>query len=351
MPLYDLLRPLLFRLDAERAHALALAALSRGWVRPPARPPDPALRVDLWGLSFPNPLGLAAGFDKGGSALDGSLALGFGFVEIGSVTPLPQPGNPPPRIFRLASEESIINRLGFNSEGHAAVAERLGRRRPNAIVGVNLGANRESADRVGDYVLGLSRFNDLASYLVVNVSSPNTPGLRDLQARRELGELAERLAAARSQLKARAPLLLKISPDLSDEELRAVADVATGGAFDGIIVSNTTTARPGVSSGFGTEPGGLSGRLLFPLATRMLARLHVMTGGRLPLVGTGGVDSADAAWEKVRAGASLVQLYSALVFKGPRLVADIVDGLSARLAREKAASLADIVGTGAGDWL
>lgn len=351
MSAYDLLRPLLFRLEPERAHALALAAVSRGWVRGRSLPPDPALGIDLWRLGFANPVGLAAGFDKNAAAPEGLLALGFGFIEIGSVTPLPQPGNPPPRIFRLQAEASIVNRLGFNSEGHDAVERRLRARRRRGIVGINLGANRDSRDRTGDYVLGLSRFNALASYLVVNVSSPNTPGLRELQARRELRELADRLGEARAKLDDPKPLLLKISPDLSDDELQAVAEIAAAGGFDGIIVSNTTLARPGARSPEAAETGGLSGRLLFPLATRALAKLHVLTGGRLPLIGTGGVDSAEAAWQKIRAGASLVQLYTALVYSGPRLVGDIIEGLSARLASAGIASLKDVVGTGAGDWL
>ena len=330
---FPLARPILHALDAETAHGLTIAAL-KALPRGAPGPSDPRLRVEAMGLSFPNPLGLAAGFDKNAEVPDQMLALGFGFTEIGTVTPLPQAGNPRPRLFRLAEDEAVINRMGFNNEGHAAALRRLSARRAAAgIVGVNIGANKDSADRIGDYVKGIEAFSQLASYFTVNVSSPNTPGLRALQSRAELEQLLARLNAARAGQARRPPMLLKIAPDLREDELEDIAAACAGGAVDGIIVSNTTLSREGLKSPRAGEQGGLSGRPLIALSTRQLARLHLMTGGRIALVGAGGVHDAASALLKIRAGASLVQLYSALVYHGPDLVSRILAGIAAELTR------------------
>ena len=353
--LFGLVRPLLHGLDPETAHRATIAGLKTGLLPGPGPLRARGLEQHLFGLDFPNPVGLAAGFDKNAEVPDAMLAQGFGFVEVGSVTPRPQAGNPRPRLFRLPEDEAVINRMGFNNEGAAAVKARLAARAGRGgIVGINIGANKDSADRIADYVAGVDVFNGLASYLVVNVSSPNTPGLRALQSAGELEHLLARVDAARQAAAARdgrrAPLLLKIAPDLGDDELADIAHVAIAGGIDGMIVSNTTITRPALRSGLAGEQGGLSGRPLFDLSTRQLARIHGLTGGRLPLIGAGGISSADDAWEKVRAGASLIQLYSALVYQGPGLVADIVAGLAAHLAESGHARLAAAVGTGAAEW-
>ena len=330
---FPLARPLLHALDAETAHGLTIAAL-KAMPCGATLPSDPRLRVEVFGLSFPNPLGLAAGFDKNAEVPDQMLALGFGFTEIGTVTPLPQAGNPRPRLFRLAEDEAVINRMGFNNEGHDAALRRLLARRGRAgIVGVNIGANKESADRIGDYVKGIEAFSSLASYFTVNISSPNTPGLRALQSRAELEQLLARLNAARAAAARRPPMLLKIAPDLREDELEDIAAACAGGAVDGIIVSNTTLSREGLTSPLAGEQGGLSGRPLLALSTRQLARLHLLTEGRITLVGAGGVHDAASALLKIRAGASLVQLYSALVYQGPALVSRILEGIVAEFTR------------------
>jgi dihydroorotate dehydrogenase len=349
--IYRALRPALFCLDPERSHALALAALSRGFLSARPVPADPALRIDVLGLTFPAPVGMAAGFDKNGIAVDGLFGLGFGFVEVGSTTPLAQAGNPRPRIFRLSADGAIINRLGFNNDGHDALLRSLLARRRTGIVGVNLGANKDSGDRIGDYVRGVERFHDVAQYLCINVSSPNTPGLRTLQSGEQLRELLDRVGMALSRLAIAPPVLLKISPDVEEKELEEIAAAALGGGIGGIIVSNTTITRPPLASSGGGEAGGLSGRPLFELSTRQLARLFAMTSGRVPLVGTGGIDSAAAAFEKIRAGASLVQLYTGLVYRGPGLVADILEGLSRNVRQAGLQSIRNVVGTGVSDWL
>jgi dihydroorotate dehydrogenase len=349
---YDRLRALLFKMPPESAHRLTIAALRSGLLsrKPPAT--APGIAIDLWGLSFPNPLGLAAGFDKNAEVADAALKFGFGFVEVGSITPLPQPGSPPPRLFRLVEDYALINRMGFNNEGQEKVLQRLrGRARAQGILGVNIGANRDSADPIGDYVQGLGAFNALASYLVVNISSPNTPGLRALQSRRHLQELLDRLNAARHGLAAPRPLLLKIAPDLADDEIADIAELALASAVDGLIVSNTTLSRQGLNSPLARETGGLSGAPLFELSTRVLARVYRATGGRLPLIGSGGVSSAETAWQKLRAGASLVQLYTGLVYEGPSLVPAILTGISERLLRSGKTSLREITGSGLADWL
>ncbi len=346
---YAFLGPLLRLLAPEAAHALTLRALAAGLG--PRRPAadDPILASRLWGLDFANPVGLAAGFDNDAGVMAASLALGFGFVEVGSVTPRPQPGNPRPRLFRLAEDEAVINRLGFNSAGAEAVARRLARYRrggaPPGPIGVNLGVNRDSRDRAADYARGAAALAGLADYLVVNVSSPNTPGLRALQGRDELAKL---LDAVRRALPPRAPpLLLKIAPDLTAEDKRDIAEAANAGAVDGLIVSNTTIARPqGLQGRRAGEAGGLSGRPLMALSTEVLADMYRLTQGRVPIVGTGGVASGRDAYAKVRAGASLVQLYTALVYRGPGLVARIKAELAALLRADGFERLEDAVGAG-----
>jgi dihydroorotate dehydrogenase len=348
--LMRLISPLVARLEPEAAHRLTIRALQWGLVRGPSEVPDPRLASRAFGLDFPNPIGLAAGADKNAEAPDGALALGLGFVEVGTVTPKPQTGNPRPRLFRLAEDRAIINRMGFNNEGHAAVLARLSARRGGGIIGVNIGANRDSADRIGDYVTGLAAFASVASYITVNVSSPNTPGLRDLQARSELERLVARLGETRAELARPVPLLVKIAPDLDRDALADIVEVCLAGGVDGIIVSNTTVSRPPLRSRFAGEAGGLSGRPLFDLSTRTLAATWRLVGGRIPLIGVGGIDSADAAWAKITAGASLVQLYTALAFEGPDLVTAIRHGLSRRLDEHKLSSIAEAVGTNAQAW-
>lgn len=343
---FPLARPLLHALDAERAHGLtlrALAMLPSFW---PAAP-DPRLAVSALGLRFPNPLGLAAGFDKNAQVPDAMLGLGFGFTEIGTVTPKPQAGNPRPRLFRLAEDEAVINRMGFNNEGHAAALRRLAARASRGgIVGVNIGANKDSEDRIGDYVEGIAAFSHLASYFTVNISSPNTPGLRALQSRADLDSLLARLNEARGRQAARPPMLLKIAPDLRDDELEDIALSCGNGRVDGIIVSNTTLGREGLRSRLAGEQGGLSGKPLFQLSTRQLAKLYVLTKGAIPLIGAGGIHDAPTAVAKIRAGASLLQVYSALVYKGPALVDEILDGILAELSRRNI-GLTDLTGSDA----
>ncbi|WP_062112346.1 quinone-dependent dihydroorotate dehydrogenase [Aureimonas sp. AU40] len=326
MSLYDLARPLVFRLDAERAHGLAIEALKRGLVKRQDIPLDSRLRVDLVGLSFGNPLGLAAGFDKNAEVPDAMLRLGFGFVEIGTVTPLPQEGNAKPRIFRLPEALAVINRLGFNNEGHAEVAERLEKRaRKPGIVGVNIGANKDSADRIADYVTGIHRFAELARYLTINISSPNTPGLRNLQKGSDLDDLLTHAVAARDGAAAltasdRKPLFLKVAPDLSLDEVEAIAETAKRRKVDGLIVSNTTLSRHGIEGHkLVNEIGGLSGRPLYGRSTYVLAAFRRALGPEFPLIGAGGVENARTALGKIEAGADLVQLYSAMVYGGPDL--------------------------------
>lgn len=349
-----LTRPFLFNLDPETAHKLTLAALARIPL-PPPRPDDPRLAVKAFGLAFPNPIGLAAGFDKDAEVADPMLRLGFGFVEIGTVTPLPQDGNPRPRVFRLPRDEAVINRLGFPSRGHAEAHARLLRWRGGAgIVGVNLGANKTSRDRAADYVQGITAFADVASYFTINISSPNTPGLRDLQQAPALDDLLARVLQARDEAAeafGRRPVLLKIAPDLSLTELDAIVDVSRKREIDGLIVSNTTVSRSGTLQDFRkSEPGGLSGRPLFDLSTRILAAAFMRVERQFPLVGVGGIDSAEAAIAKIEAGASLLQLYTALVYKGPSLVGEIERGLLRRLDQDSCASLEALVGMRAGDW-
>jgi dihydroorotate dehydrogenase len=338
--------PLLDRIDPERAHRLAILALKSGLVGADRRPTPPILRQTLFGMSFPNPIGLAAGFDKDGEVYRQTLALGFGFVELGSVTPHPQPGNPRPRLFRLTADRAVINRMGFNNRGIAAMAARLRNRdRARGIVGINLGKNKEQTDAAADYTAGTRLLGPLADYLVINVSSPNTPGLRALQSRDALARLIAAVLEARAAISPRPPLLLKIAPDLTDADAKDIAEVALASGLDGLIVSNTTIARPaGLDPRFAAEAGGLSGRPLLQPATQLLRDFYRRTGGKLPIIGVGGVASGADAYAKIRAGASLVQLYTALVFEGPGLVGRIKDGLAALLARDGFHNIAEAVG-------
>ena len=348
---YGLARPLVFRIDPEIAHGLTIRALATGLAPQCRMPHDPRLTVRLFDLEFPNPVGVAAGLDKNAEAPDGLLALGFGAVEVGTVTPLAQPGNPKPRMFRLPADGAVINRLGFNNKGHAAMRARLeARRARGGLVGVNIGANKDSTDRIADYVAGIGAFADLASWFTVNVSSPNTPGLRDLQARDQLSALLGRVLAARDEIAAtgarRVPVLLKIAPDIVDAGLADIADVVLASGVDGLVVSNTTLDRKGLTDGVGArEAGGLSGRPLFHRSTVILARMRRLVGPDLPIVGVGGIDCGEAAHEKIAAGANLIQIYSSMVYEGPTLVPKILRHLSARLDRDGLPSLAALVGS------
>ena len=345
---YRALRPLLHCMDAETAHGLTIKALKTGLGGSAEIGSPPNLATSCFGLNFQNPLGLAAGFDKNAEVTDAMLALGFGFVEVGTVTPRPQEGNLRPRLFRLSEDRAVINRLGFNNEGHAAVLERLRRRKhKSGIVGVNVGANKDSTDRISDYVAGINAFSGIASYFTINISSPNTPGLRNLQSAAELPALLKRLNEARQTQQRKVPMLLKIAPDLEADEMQAVAECCLNSAVDGVIISNTTVSRPVLKSHHGKETGGLSGAPLFDLSTRQLARFYLLTEGKIPLVGVGGIANTEHAWSKICAGASLLQLYSALVFHGPELVQDILSGLSQKLSRKKFATLSEAAGNSA----
>jgi dihydroorotate dehydrogenase len=349
-----LARPLLFRLDPETTHQWAIKAL-RTVPLPPTAPDDPRLAVKSFGLDFPNPLGLAAGFDKNGDVAGEILRLGFGFTEIGTITPLPQQGNPRPRLFRLTADQAVINRLGFPSLGHSAVHARLcARAHRHGIVGANLGANKDSSDRVADYVSGIAAFADVADYFTINISSPNTPGLRDLQRADALDELLARVLAARDTQATtlpRRPVLLKIAPDLTLAGLDDIVKCARSRKLDGMIISNTTVSRPAsLRNPSAREQGGLSGQPLFLLSTNMLAQAYLRVERQFPLIGAGGVDSPETALAKIEAGASLVQCYSALVFKGPCVAGTIKRGLLRLLAQNSYPRLADATGTAAADW-
>jgi dihydroorotate dehydrogenase len=352
--------PLLRWFDPEDSHRLAVQGLR---LLPPVRPrPDDAkLAVRAFGLNFPNPIGMAAGFDKNAEVPDALLRLGFGFVEVGTVTPKPQTGNPRPRVFRLERDEGVVNRLGFNNDGAEAVLRRLASRAHHGgIVGINVGANKDSPDRVADYVKLIETFAPVASYFTVNVSSPNTPGLRNLQHAAALDDLLAKVIDARERVRNNAgdsPVLLKIAPDLSLAELDDVVQIARSRRVDGMIVANTTLARPSTlrEQARAKEQGGLSGRPLFRLSTRMVAETYVRVEGAFPLVGVGGIDTGGAALTKIRAGASLIQLYSSLVFKGLGLVDDIKRDLASTLLRTGRDSLSEIVGADAAtitaeDW-
>jgi dihydroorotate dehydrogenase len=346
--LYPLIRSLLRALPAETAHRLTLAGLRGGLgglMARHAEPDPPSLRQTLWGREFLNPVGIAAGFDKEAEVPDAMLRLGFGFAETGTVTPRPQPGNPKPRIFRLYEDGAVINRMGFNSRGLEPTLARLRARERIGIVGVNLGKNRESADAVADYLDGVRRIGRLADYFVINVSSPNTPGLRDLQRREILGDLLRQVVAARDDSAPGTPLLVKIAPDLSPDERADIAALAAPSGIDGIVIANTTVARPpGLRSAAASEPGGLSGKPLFAPSTALLGEIYRLTDGKIPLIGVGGIASAADAYAKIRAGASLVQLYTALIFEGPALIGRIKRGLAELLSRDGFSSIADAIG-------
>jgi dihydroorotate dehydrogenase len=347
---YHLVGPLLRLLPPEAAHELTVRVLQLGPVPGRLAADEPILAVRLWGREFPNPLGLAAGFDKNARAFPTMLRLGFGFVEVGSVTPRPQPGNPKPRLFRLAEDHAVVNRLGFNSEGLDAVAARLHRWRAAGgvgIVGANVGVNRDTTDAAADYVRGVDTLAPLADYLVINVSSPNTPGLRALQDRAALIDIVARVRAAPGPAtdRPRPPLLLKIAPDLTQPDKRGIAEAALESGIDGLIVGNTTVARPpGLLSRRAGEAGGLSGRPLFGPSTEVLRDMRRLTAGRLPLIGVGGVADGRDAYAKIRAGATLVQLYTALIYQGPGLVRRIKAELAAGLRGDGFTTISEAVG-------
>ncbi len=348
---YPLIRPFLFALEPERVHRLTLRALRMGLAGGPGALASPRLRQTLFGIEFSNPLGLAAGFDKNAEAADAALRLGFGFVECGTVTPKPQDGNARPRIFRLKADRAVINRLGFNNEGHRAAQARLtARAGRGGVVGINIGANKDAVDRAADYVAGYRALAASASYVTANISSPNTPGLRGLQNPDELNDLLARLVAARAESGVHRPIWLKIAPDLDAEAIAAIVEACVAHGIEGLAVSNTTLARPEtLGSAAKGESGGLSGAPLFLPSTRALAAAFLAAKGRLKLIGIGGVASADDAYAKIAAGASLVQLYSAMIYGGPDLPARIVRGLDVRLERE-GLSVAALTGRDAAAW-
>ena len=340
MTLYSLLRPAIFALDAERAHRLTIQALKlkpAGWTAAA----DPVLAMRVAGLDFPNPVGLAAGFDKDAEVFAPLLGLGFGFVEVGTLTPRPQAGNPKPRLFRLAEDEAVINRMGFNNGGQAAAATRL-RRPRRGIVGINIGANKDSADRIADYAQGVRAMAPLADYLTVNISSPNTPGLRALQDKGALTELLAAVVEARGENGP--PIFLKVAPDLEPMDIQDISEAVLAQRIDALIVANTTISRPALRSRHAHEMGGLSGAPLKSLALKRLRNFRRATGGQLPLIAAGGIASGADAWARIKAGASLVQLYSALVFHGPGLARRIAMELRALAEQEGFARVADAVG-------
>ena len=341
----------LHRLEPETAHKAAMMALRSGLTPLPGLVTSDRLRSTVAGLTLPNPVGLAAGFDKNAQALAPLSRAGFGFVEVGAVTPRPQPGNPRPRLFRLAEDRAVINRFGFNNDGMEVVSTRLANRPKDAVIGLNLGANKDSADRAEDFARVLAHCGRYLDFATVNVSSPNTEKLRDLQGAEALAQLLNGVMEARDWLPDPIPVFLKIAPDLSDAELSEIADVARASGLSGIIATNTTLDRDGLHGPHAQEKGGLSGAPLFEKSTRVLARLSQLTAGDMPLIGVGGVASAEQAYAKIRAGASAVQLYSSLVYDGLSLVARIAQGLDDLLARDGFANVADAVGTGREAWL
>lgn len=351
MSLYSTLRPALFLLPPEKAHRAAICALQRG-LAPRYSTQHASLATTVAGLRFSNPVGLAPGFDKNAECFEGALAAGCGFVEIGTVTPRPQAGNPAPRVFRLTRHEAVINRLGFNNEGMDAAAARLVKRINQGIIGGNIGKNKESADAVADYIAAMHTLYPHVDYITANISSPNTPGLRALQAADELKALIEALQTLRAELVAAGaphqPIFVKIAPDCDDAMLEAIAHTALATTLDGLIVSNTTLSREAVAgAAHANEAGGLSGKPLFAPSTEVLRKIYNLTGGQIPLIGVGGIASAEDAYAKIRAGASLVQLYTALVYQGFGLIGLINDGLAELLARDGFATVADAVGVDA----
>lgn len=341
----------LHRLDPETAHGLSIRALRTGALPLPGPVTSPRLAVDLAGLRLANPVGLAAGYDKNAEALSPLMRAGFGFIEVGAATPRPQPGNPRPRLFRLTEDRAAINRFGFNNEGATTIAGRLAKKPAGVPVGLNLGANKDSADRAADFASVLRICGPHVEFATVNVSSPNTERLRDLQGKAALEGLLRGVLDARATLPRPIPIFLKIAPDLNDAELADIAKVAMDLTLDGIVATNTTLSRDGLKSRHADEAGGLSGGPLFERSTRVLARLSKLTEGHIPLIGVGGIDSAEAAYAKIRAGATAVQLYTALVYGGLSLVSEITRGLDALLERDGFATVAEAVGTGREDWL
>ncbi len=343
----------LHRFGPETSHSLSLAALKAGIAPVPGLYTSPVLATSIAGLKLPNPVGLAAGYDKNAEVVDALARAGFGFIEVGAVTPRPQAGNPKPRLFRLYEDQAIINRMGFNNDGMEAAAARLARRsRSHPVpVGLNLGANKDSDDRAGDYVAVLASCGAHVDFVTVNVSSPNTERLRDLQGPVALKALLARVIDKRDAMGRFVPVFLKIAPDLAEGDLEAIAEVAHDVRLDGIIATNTTLDREGLKSANARETGGLSGAPLFEKSTRVLAKLSSLTQGHLPLIGVGGIASAEDAYAKIRAGAAAVQLYSALVYKGITLVDEVVRGLEDLLARDGFTNVSEAVGTGRGDWL
>lgn len=353
--LFDLARPFVFVLEPEQAHEATLKMLETGVYPGRTAPDDPILTQTVMGLDFPNPFGVAAGFDKDARVPDAVIGMGFGHTEVGSLTPQAQVGNPQPRVFRLIRDRALINRLGFNNGGHAPALTRLKARTPRGILGVNVGANKDSADRAGDYVQGIETFNGVASYFTVNISSPNTPGLRDLQAPQALDDLLVRVMDARERLISsggpRRPIVVKIAPDIAEADLPAIVERLVVRGVDGIAVSNTTLARPGLSDrGFDRETGGLSGKPLFHRSTVALARVYKLTDGKIPLIGIGGIDSGAAAVAKVLAGASLLQLYTGLIYEGPSLLPRMKTALVDAATAANVSSIARLVGRDADLW-
>jgi dihydroorotate dehydrogenase len=343
MVVYRILRPFMFALDAEAAHRATIASLKLLPVHSAHLPES--LKSTVAGVDFPSPVGLAAGFDKDAEVAAEMLSLGFGFVEVGTLTPRAQAGNPRPRLFRLVEDRAVINRMGFNNKGQAAAFLQLQScNRAGGPIGVNIGANKDSPDRVGDYVAGVRAMSVVADYLTVNISSPNTPGLRALQEQGALDTLLSAVAEARSR--GGPPVFLKVAPDLQDGDAERIVRAAIDNRIDALIVSNTTVSRPALRSRHGDEQGGLSGQPLKPLALDSLRRFHSASGGALPLIGCGGVSTADDAWERIRAGASLVQLYTAMVYEGPHIARRIAHGLARKLELSGFATLPEAVGTG-----
>jgi dihydroorotate dehydrogenase len=352
--IYALSRPFMFALPPEDAHELTLKALETGVYLRDTTVCDPRISVTIAGLTFPNPVGIAAGFDKDARVPDAALGLGCGFAEIGTVTPFAQAGNPKPRVFRLVEQRALINRLGFNNQGHAAALARLSKRNASGIVGVNVGANKDAVDRIADYVSGLETFYDVASYFMINISSPNTTGLRKLQDPASLDLLLQRVMTARQALvsagKCQRPVFVKIAPDISEDEIGPICSQLVAHGVDGIAVSNTTLSRPGLFGGRSREGGGLSGAPLFHRATVMLARVYQATGGKIPLIGIGGIDSADAALKKIEAGASLIQVYTGLIYQGPGLIGQIKTNLASAVASQGCTTVAQLTGRKADAW-
>lgn len=341
----------LHRLDPERAHDLSIKALSLGLVPLPGKPVStPRLQTEIAGLALDNPLGLAAGYDKNARVVAPLMKAGFGFVEVGAATPLPQPGNPRPRLFRLSQDRAIINRFGFNNQGVDAIAQRLAARPAGIPVGLNIGANKTSADRSADFATVVRKAGETVDFVTVNVSSPNTEKLRDLQGPDALAALLDGVMQARDALSRRPRVFVKIAPDLDPQGLSDLAIVALNAGVDAIIATNTTLSRNGLSDDQAREAGGLSGSPLFQISTHILARLYRETGGRIPLIGVGGITSSDDAWQKIRAGASALQIYSALIYQGFSLTTRILQELDARLAAENI-TLQELTGSGSDDWL